>query len=1160
MNQAGGSTTLNESVANLCQLSAVLISKYEADEIEQIVVVERHSDSAAVEVDSVAQCWGQVIHSFKNFSASACIQAFKQHQRDEGLEVMEGKVCLCHLLLSFACFLLNDQAAGCPRSALFDGLALDEDIISAPLNAIVNLFSSLVEVNSLQFQTNISRLTPVNLELILQIESLGDISTRKHDDIITRLATDVFQLILGSTIECIKTFSKSSAPKPNSLRLGDSKFVQDAVKSPAVLDNPRLCHALGTAVGRQFEFIAGILCEYASAVGSQLEPRESPAASFVIAPSTLKATPKPKRKRKLSEDMALTDSAIRVNVIRLADMEDQFRAMAVFCTSIHDVLPFENIVTAILSVCGGKDLIGHMLRSLLKIQKICVQLGPSVAGTADASVLDDYVAGSCQVLHSVLARMHDWMLLSLPSSISSSLPSEADDNRAWWDVSITECLASLEMLPSFLSEREFDETAALRILPFLRLTTDSVLSCVREDSGIVSSSTGLILIVDTITKPLIDVFAALTGHGSRGGSSSPKKSSTTSTASSDTALKLSSSYFLLACELYHTLCNSCCTQPNLMFATIVAGAPTVEASYLCGRLHSVLRLVEKSLSLVNDDNVSTRDRSQRLISSFAATSNAVDVRSLYGMLCVVAADTLRAMSALCVDVSSEQQLTDHGFAVLSSTNAEYEGVEYYVNALFPFRYYCACTTNEYLNEEADSVGARGSIYKTMFPILGNDSGSVIAAATHSMRNSCGWLCLLGTCLSLRVSWGIPSRLKCSAETNESIVQAFAVVADHTEMIQNLFAPPEVPAGSSNASFSRHFDLEVAISMAVRGIVAHFSVTGNRDGLDRLTSLTRVLVRYPRRFLSAEQSQYVASAAKANVANMSVSVVTALSTVQTTLMSLHQRCEMEPTLCCQLFRVSCVQVMKINDFLTASWSSMNIEGMIKLLTLLQYGFQSLRKLSARPKADNVASSSLSPAEMKDVIVRWCKCSLQTLFTVAGIVCDAGSSTGYDYRSRVLTLTKVLVVLDAIIQQPKFDSLSTSISSILQMVHAVMTSAARDDATQKQQQRLPKMDLSLFLALARTLSICSSNYEIQKYASLVIVSIVQSLSLIAANNSEFHPLHPQQIACLSNGLYSLLDHCSVKDKKNIYNLLNRHGKTIMDELHSNYVRDYKFAGKA
>jgi hypothetical protein len=119
------------------------------------------------------------------------------------------------------------------------------------------------------------------------------------------------------------------------------------------------------------------------------------------------------------------------------------------------------------------------------------------------------------------------------------------------------------------------------------------------------------------------------------------------------------------------------------------------------------------------------------------------------------------------------------------------------------------------------------------------------------------------------------------------------------------------------------------------------------------------------------------------------------------------------------------------------------------------------------------------------------------------------------------------------------------------HSINLTLRTQDTTKQDSYELMN---DCFSAASRALSSvpmgCSSN----KYYPYLIA---MTIGAISARNESFPK---SALDIISQGLHVILDKCAQKHKKKIYYMLNNDGRNLFDEIHSNYLTDYKFTGKS
>lgn len=94
--------------------------------------------------------------------------------------------------------------------------------------------------------------------------------------------------------------------------------------------------------------------------------------------------------------------------------------------------------------------------------------------------------------------------------------------------------------------------------------------------------------------------------------------------------------------------------------------------------------------------------------------------------------------------------------------------------------------------------------------------------------------------------------------------------------------------------------------------------------------------------------------------------------------------------------------------------------------------------------------------------------------------------------------------------------------------------------------------LMRATANALGAAAQSHDMRKHAHLLVAAAVDVLA-------KRPPTAATQEA-LGRGLFALLDKCSPQQKKQLFSALDGQGRVLFEELHTTYIRDFKFVGKS
>jgi len=102
-----------------------------------------------------------------------------------------------------------------------------------------------------------------------------------------------------------------------------------------------------------------------------------------------------------------------------------------------------------------------------------------------------------------------------------------------------------------------------------------------------------------------------------------------------------------------------------------------------------------------------------------------------------------------------------------------------------------------------------------------------------------------------------------------------------------------------------------------------------------------------------------------------------------------------------------------------------------------------------------------------------------------------------------------------------------------------------------KRITDMNIALrcFNRVSRVFKTLADNPEVTKHTPFIFASVLQFLSQKSLSDERYlHALLP--------GVFSLLDKCRQKNRKQVYELLSLTARLFYDELYPIYLRDYKF----
>jgi hypothetical protein len=1161
---------LNDIANNLAQLAAVIVSRYEAAVLQQAStqLSEIAGDDLVVE-DSrslgCSRCWEKIVQSFRCYAE--LLFALHQKEVDEapGLGMLEQwRLGACTTMLSLSSFLLNFRAAaGYEHKDLDEPDVTEAEVVPTILAKAVGHVASHISVGYLSFVRSIlhNRVTSVGtcehhgkllsacLELMLRALSLKTFEDEydSNDALLQESATSMFEAILvfGGLNNM---FTRQSGSNPNG-----SAFVLDSNSMVQVLENPWLCTALITALHLVLERVT-------STLAFTTTPNPSNAEVTLSNPEVGKSSSK-KRRRKSDDSTNSTDSAGTSAIVKmvneLSELEDRFRVQSTLIASLGQLLPLENLVSSALSCCAGGE-IGATLRGIVTqlagILSLVCRVPQQTLIVLQVHV-DEYLSGAAHCLYLIMIRLRDCS--KQQGHVGAELYASA----------LIDCLGAVQDVHAFIAKGP-QVSACEPLVRLMKLTVDLCVSSMMStpsSADVTDRTSELVLIeqvgIDACLNPIMEVLSAVAVSASP---SSPRSASSphgTSTkdfdAGSAGADQDHRPYFLVCCELAHTLCNSV-----VAWCADTDSRESFHLSMVHKKLVGLLQVLVKVLEVMNDESTSTVNRSYRWLSSFGASSvyrTFLSIESAYGIVSVLAASCLRAVSSI-----STACRDDHENGAVSSD------AQKYAEKLFPVNYKHACMSFQYamqrtldLEHDEEEEGAR-SIYAAMF--AQDETAMTSQSLLDAKANSCGWLCLLGTCLSLH---GLSQNDGCSSE---GIVHAVKRVLDHVACVESLLTTlhqtktvaSHMGAILNAQSFIRQLSAETAVGICFRGLVSYAVATNNTALLSQTAALTNcetVHVEHPNRFLSLPRYSYKTITGSTQLESFKLSLSTGY--LEALLLAFHDNClssSINAVLCEELVSLSAFVVGQVSPALCSAILSGNdaaelrCEHIHRVLKLLLCGFQCIRlaqtvQNTSRRDAnvDDGADEKVATPSFKEMAPRWCSCTLQTIIHVLVFMKSVSSSATVDTSNRILTL--VLSLIDVIVQQSKFsDTLSASMGLLTQLFHNSLLLIVG---------RVDNVDImSLYRSFARSVSVCSNNFELKKHAHLLIASIVSTLSSRAVAQH----MTPAQLACVSNGLFPLLDRCKPREKKQMYALLDSNGKILLDEIHANYMRDYKFTGKA